>query len=186
MPGHCLFSIYPVRVLGGILVPVIRDCMIFWGDNFGPRSILCFQPFEKRQLLGTSGVFVCHIRASEDTVAPALRDCLVFPPAHFQPWGLLWRQLLGIVWFLCLSIPGLEGYSIPSCQGSGWSFSVSNSDLRGYSSSALGYHFFLFVNFGLLRLPLSETVWPLCLRISDLRGYSYPAVGQCPIIFVCQ
>lgn len=186
MPGHCLFSIFPVWVLGGILVPVIRDCMIFWGDNFGPRSILCLQPFEKRQLLGTSGVFVCHIRASEDTVAPALRDCLVFPPAHLQPRGLLWRQLLGIVWFLCLSIPGLEGYSIPSCQGLAGLSPCQIQTSGDILAQLLGIIFFLFVNFGLLRLPLSEIVWSLCLRISDLRGYSYPAVGQCPIIFVCQ
>ena len=81
MPGHCLFSIYPVRVLGG--------------DNFGPRSILCLQPVEKRQLLGTSGVFVCHIRASEDTVAPALRDCLVFPPCPFPTSGITLAPAVG-------------------------------------------------------------------------------------------
>lgn len=109
-----------------------------------------------------------------------------FPPAHFQPRGLLWRQLLGIVWFLCLSVPGLEGYSIPSCQGL-VGLSLCQIQTSGdILAQLLGIIFFLLVHFGLPRLPLSEIVWSLCLRISDLRGYSYPAVGQCPIIFVCQ
>lgn len=186
MPGHCLFSIFPVWVLGSILVPVIRDCMIFWGDNFGPRSILCLQPFEKRQLLGTSGVFVCHIRASEDTVAPALRDCLVFPPAHLQPRGLLWRQLLGIVWFLCLSIPGLEGYSIPSCQGLA-GLSLCQIQTSGdILAQLLGIVFFCLL---ILGYSVSR-----CRRLSGRSVYEFRTSGDTRIqlsvnvqlVFVCQ
>ena len=164
--------------------------------------------------LSSSGARGWQFRASKHTLspasweAPAVGDIWCFCMSHSGLGGYCGSSSQGLSGFSPLPISNLGDYSGASCWGlSGFSVcqflalkdtpSLAVRGLVGLSlcqiqtsgdilAQLLGIIFCLFVNFGLLRLPLSEIVWSLCLRISDLRGYSYPAVGQCPIIFVCQ
>ena len=111
---------------------------------------------------GLSGLSVCQFQASKDNLAPAVGDCLVFLFVNFGPRGILWLQLSRIIWFFCVSVSGLRGYSGASSRGlfgrSSCRFRASGGTLAPGVGDCL---VFLSINFGpqgILLLQLSGIV----------------------------